>query len=361
MKRLLMLAAMGFCLLPTMGRGAQTAQARLYCWSLRFQQGHDGSDTEDFSTISGTPNGELAPWFGARSHYSGFIAYYFGAPIEGTMYLDVPLTADANGNGFPDFFEVSQGVSGEVTSGEYTGSESGTVTATWNRAAGSKDGTCVITLEDDIFGTLGDYSHTFELIEYTGPLTYTPGSNAVSGSVNLTQTGNPANQFQGPVAFVKVATNRFNRLTLQAGGWTNAATQMLTFANDLFLRDLSLLTNYYGYVQFDDGDPNTADPDYWLWELSIDDVNDSDHDGIPDFSDDPVAARRPMLTLARGTTNLLLTISGDVGRLHEIQQVSTLTSTNWQLVSSITLTNDPQVVSLPLPSSAPSFLRARVP
>src|SRR6266566_1789047 len=88
----------------------------------------------------------------------------------------------------------------------------------------------------------------FELIEYTGPLTYTPGSNTVSGSVNLTQTGNPANQMQGPVQFVKAAgADRFNNLTLQPGGWTNADLQTLTFTKDPYVRLADWPTNYGGY------------------------------------------------------------------------------------------------------------------
>ena len=65
-------------------RAAQTAQARIYCQSLRFQQGvyHGlaGDTTLDLSTINqnnlGDPafpkNGELAPTFSDPDHFSGF-------------------------------------------------------------------------------------------------------------------------------------------------------------------------------------------------------------------------------------------------------------------------------------------------
>src|SRR6266704_2348417 len=185
----------------------------------------------------------------------------------------------------------------------------------------------------------------FELIEYTGPLTYTPGSNTVSGSVNLTQTGNTNNHMQGPLQFVKVSTNRFNRLTLQAGAWTNDAMQTLSFTNDPYFRDPPWLTNYFGYVDFNDWDPNTFDSDYVTWVLSIDDTNDFNHNGIPDFSDDP-PARRPLLSLKVTSTNLLLTIHVDVGHPHQVQESLVLPATNWQTVASVTLTNDPQSVSL---------------
>lgn len=217
----------------------------------------------------------------------------------------------------------------------------------------------MLDLVDNTYGDLGDFVHVFELIEYTGPLSFTPGATNVNGSVSLTQTGNAANQMHGPVQFVKVYTNRFNQLNLQPGGWTNAALQTLTFTNHVFLRDPIWPTNYYGYVEFDDGDPTTSDPDYWLWLLSIDDLNDANHNGIPDFSDDPQGSlpRRPLLSLAQTSTNVLLTIHGDVGHVHQVQESLTLTTprTNWPTVLTVTLTNDPQVVSLPLPAGAVKF------
>ena len=91
MKRLLFLLATGLILLPATGRSTQTAQGTLFCWSLRFQQGEGPIDeTLDLSTVSGTPNGELAPWYDLYTHYSGFVLDYSGFPITGTLYLDLP-------------------------------------------------------------------------------------------------------------------------------------------------------------------------------------------------------------------------------------------------------------------------------
>ena len=111
----------------------------------------------------------------------------------------------------------------------------------------------------------------------------------------------------------------------------------------------------------EDGDPNTGEPDFLHWNISIDDVNDADHDTIPDFSDDTQStpARQPKLTLALNADHVLLTIAGDVGRVHEIQQLTDLSSTHWQPVQSVTLTNDPQTVSLTLPTGGSSFWRVR--
>jgi hypothetical protein len=365
----LFVAALGF--LPDVIRASETANARIWCFSLSFQPGQDTfGDTLYLSTISSSQNGELAPTFTYPNGYllgDVYQSLFLLTPtsigdINGNLSVQMPAVVDVNGNGFDDFFEVSQGVNPTSTSGTFsTFVSSGTLAVTWSRAAGSKDGTCTMDFMDDTFGDLGTYTATFTLIEYTGPLTYTPGSNTVTGSVNLVQTGNAANQFTGPVQFNKVATNRFNDLILQAGSWTNSSLQSMPFLTDEYFRTAPWTTNYYGEFDFVDGNPSTPEADYVHWELSIDDTNDVNHNGIPDFSDDPPGSslpRRPSLSLARGSTNFWLTIHGDVGHLHTILQVSNLISTNWVAVTSINLTTDPQTISLPPPAATRSFWRA---
>ncbi|HUA67697.1 MAG TPA: hypothetical protein VMA13_04040 [Candidatus Saccharimonadales bacterium] len=368
MKRfLILLLATGGLLRSATGQSAETAQARLFCLSLQFQEGTTYGGTLDLSSISGTPNGELLPTFGDTSGNpwsSAFVLTYGGlGTIDGVMQVNLPPAVDANNDGFNDFFEVSQGVTTTVTSGSYnTGYSTGTITATWSRTAGSPNGTCLLDLVDDTFGDLGTYTCPFTLLEYTGPLTYTPGSNTVSAAIALTQTGNSANTLQGPIVFIKSTSDRFDVLTNQPGVWTNAASQALSFTNEVFIRNIpSWPTNYAGYVYFADGNPSTAAPDYQLWVLSIDDSNDANDNGIPDFSDDPSTVtppRAPLLSIALGATNVLITISGDVGHTDQIQEIGSLTSTNWQTALSFLQTNDPQVVSLPLPVNTPEFWRA---
>src|SRR5690348_2325246 len=262
------------------GQGTETANSRIWCLSLRFQEGNDGSgDTLDLSSIPSTYNGELLPYNGL-TYVSAFYLDAFnssGLTVNGTMYINLPPVADANGNGFNDFFESAMPV-GATTTGSYTTVlGNGMVTANWSRGAGTKDGTCSLHLVDNAFGDLGNYVHAFELIEYSGPLLYTAGSNTVSGNLNLAKTGDNTSQLQGPVQFVKVSTNRFNRLVLPPGAWTNSTAQLLSYTNSLFARDPPWTTNYYGFVLFADGDPSTAEVDYEVWMLSIDDTNDANH------------------------------------------------------------------------------------
>lgn len=372
MKRLIILLTAGLILNPTLTNSAQTAQARLFCWSLRFQgatavDGNGFNWTMNLTTLASGVNGELAQGFFnsgyTHSAYMEMDHELYGA-AQGAMALDVPDAGDANGNGFPDFFEVSQAVNSLPSSGAFQSSEigNGSISATWYREAGASMGYCTIIMPDP-FSFSGDdliFFHPFELIEYTGSLSYTPGSNTVSGSLDLVQTGNTDNTFQGPIEFTKAMNDPFDELTLRSLFLTNASMQTLTlYTSNSFFRDVTLLTNYYGDVEFSDGNPNTGADDYYDWMLSIDDLNDTDNDTIPDFSDDPgsLLPRHPVLTLTRGTTNLWLTISGDIGHMHRILEAASLTPASWFTNQSVQLTNDPQTVSLPLPSSGVRFWR----
>jgi hypothetical protein len=348
---------------PLLIHATETANARIWCYSLRFQQGMDFlQDTLDFTTINGGINGELEPYHGLM-YISTFLlddSNYTGSTVNGTIYLNLPPVIDANGDGYNDFFESALGISGTSAGTYSTVLGNGTVNASWSRAIGSTDGTCTLHLIDNLFGDLGFFTHHFELIEYSGPLVYLPNTNSVSGTVNLVKTGDSTSQMGGPIQFLKVITNRFNQLILQPGAWTNSAAQTLSYTNNLFERIAPWTTNYYGLVQFADGDPNTAEPDYLIWGLSIDDPNDANHNGIPDFSDDPQVVtppHPPSLALTLTSTNVLISISGDVGHMHDIQQTLALPSTNWQTVASITLTNSPAAVPINLPPAQAAFWR----
>ncbi|MGO8696396.1 MAG: hypothetical protein ACLQVY_01570 [Limisphaerales bacterium] len=370
MKQLLILWTAGWFLFPMADHGAETAQARLFCLSLQFSEGvaPSGGNVK-LSSISGADNGELMPYSGTT--WASDLALKWqgmsdsGAISDGNgIYVELLPFVDADNDGYNDFFEVAQAVGQVSTSGNYWTSSYfyGRVTATWSREAGSQVGTCILTLNDATFGGLGNFTCPFELLEYTGPLTYTPGSNTVEANLSLTQTGDVSNTLQGPIDFDKSSTDRFDTLTNEPGIWTNALPQPLSFDAEVFTRSApDWPTNYGGYIYFDNGDPSTPQPAYQLWVLSIDDPNDSNGNGIPDFSDDPASVlpppRAPSLALALGPTNLLLTISGDVNHTHQIQETGSLAPANWQTALSFLLTNDPQVVSLALPTGTSNFWR----
>ena len=128
----------------------------------------------DLTTLSSGANGELAfgDFFAAGYSHSTFLILtdqLFGDQYNGAMALDVPTGGDANGNTYPDFFEVAQPVNAIATSGAYniSGIGSGSVSASWSRNARSQFGVCVLTLKNSSFGNLV-FTPTFELIEYAG-------------------------------------------------------------------------------------------------------------------------------------------------------------------------------------------------
>ncbi len=346
------------------------AQARAWCSSVRFYRGTEPFDfySLDLTGIASGINGELFPTYESATAYASYLSlndeWGLYDPIPGWMRLEVPLTADADENGWPDFFEVNQAVNTTSTGiFDFAGLSSGTVQAAWSRGAGSHTGTCTLDFRINAFQSLGVFTHTFEIIEYTGPLTYTPGKNEVTGHVLLQRTGMPENTLGGPVVFVKRPLQPHNELLLQAGTWTNEYSQSLTYTASEFLRDPYAPTNYYGYLDLTDGDLNTAEPDYYDWILSIDDPTDTDGDGVPDFSDDPEPSvvRRPHLTLQRTPGELRLTLSGDVGRLYHLLESTDLAAGVWTTNRSLTLTNDLQTIALPLPTGGPRFWQVVVP
>jgi hypothetical protein len=351
---------------------AQSAQVWLVCLSPRFQTATANvlgqTQTLELGTAEGADglNGELTPTFEPTlpSHGTSFrwTDPTFPEPMTGDLVMDVPAATDNNQNGFPDFFEVQQAVAGEQTQGLYAGAvDDGEVSAAWSRAEGSSMGTCRLTLTSSMFGELPEFTAQFELIEYTGTLDYLPGATNVAGTIHLLRTETPANTLAGPIAFSRAGTNRFDEFNLEAGAWTNAAGQTLTFTNSTVFRDTALDTNYFALVGFDDGDLQTSAPDYLVWQISIDDANDIDQDGIPDLSDDlpGIDGERPVLGISLANDRAQLQISGQAGQTYEVEETASLREPNWTLTLAVTLNSPVQTVELPVAGRSTVFWRVK--
>ncbi|HEV2394390.1 MAG TPA: hypothetical protein VG146_18730 [Verrucomicrobiae bacterium] len=346
-------------------QASQTALLRLYNNSLRMYPGKcdcglggkfylyfSSFYTEDIRQA----DGELLPVAQpAPAPYGSYLILEDVSMSTSTtvIYLDVPSLDDANGDGLNDFLNSSQAVS-TTTHGKYPDPWGARgyddVTAVWFRIAGATSGSCDITLDDRMLGPLGPFHHTFELVEYTGTLSYSPGSSSVAGSVLLGQTGGAAAQMQGEARLVKSDADPFNVLTLQAGSWSADSNASLDFSASILTRNPSRPSWYTGQIL-----ANSAD--YRSWTLTIQDVNDSDHDGIPDLSDALAQPRPPQLSLVCAGANLRLTIRGDIGHDHIIQQADSPNAITWTTLQTLTLASDPQDISIPLPASAPKFWR----
>ena len=320
-------------------------------WTLSFSSSY----TEDPTRA----NGELAPLPQAAGfHYWSYLILEDPSLYASTTYaeLDLPMSGDANGNGVSDFFDVDQAVSAG-SSGTYPVPWSpghGELLLTWTRAAGSRLGGCQLYMVDPILGEMGPFNHSFELFAYDGELNYSRGSNSVTGALQIAQQGSAFESLEGSVALERSPTNRFDQLTLSGGAWTNQAGMFAYSACEL-IRDAAHPAVFHGPLESVAGN-------FRHWTLSIQDTNDVNGNGIPDLSDDLVVSplRRPFLMLSFTSTNLMLNVSGEIGRTHLVQQTADLNADIWNTVRSVVLTNDPHVIALPLPDEAPAFWRVRV-
>ncbi len=360
--------AVGLAVIPSSVSAAGNAQAHLANDSIHVYPGDCSCGFGltwriHFSTVfteaPAVANGEVAPLPqpAAYTHWS-FLLLEDPSTVASPTYaeLNLPLGADENGNGTPDLFEAAQGIAA-VSQGTYAviwGPGYGLLTLEWSRAAGSRAGTCRLRMVDPILGEMGPFTHPFELVSYTGALSYTPGSNMVTGTLSFFNGGQPADSLAGPVSLVKVPTNRFNLLTLSGGQWTNGAG-VFTFGDSELRRDAAHPALYRAALQNPDGP-------YRHWQLSLVDTNDANGNGIPDLSDDVAggtAPRRPVLALSLAGSQLWLRVAGDVGHTHVIQRALAPDATNWTTVQSLTLTNDPQVTTLPRPAGPAAFWRVQ--
>ena len=311
----------------------RTAAARLNCLSLRFLPAivrFAGQDYRlELTSLFGMapPNGELFPLFDPLdfSHTSDLLLRALNSPdtIGGFIDLNVPMATDADRDGVADFFQISQSVGPTQTQGDYlTDIDGGTVSATWSRVAGSKTGACRLVLRSRTLGQLPEFTNAFEVLEYTGSLTYTPGSSNVTGNVQFTQTQSTSNTLAGPIQFTRAPTNRLNELRFAPGRWTNSVGRTLSYLSGVLQRVSMSSSNYFGALQFADGDLVTTDADYLDWVLAIRDSNDANANGIPDLSDDPSVGSVPIFTRPRVEAGQIVLEWQGAGRLQSASEVT---------------------------------------
>jgi hypothetical protein len=149
---------------------------------------------------------------------------------------------------------------------------------------------------------------------------------------------------------VKATSDPFNSLALQAGAWDYSGSSPLSFDNATLVRDPARPSRYRATLQTQDGS-------YAGWTLAIQDLNDSDKDGIPDLSDLPLPALRPTLSLAGTPAGLELTITGQAGRSYQLQEAASPAALIWDSIANVTLEGSTRVVPLPALSNQPRFWR----
>lgn len=359
----------GFCL--AIGRWAfgagSPADGQFTCLSIRFHRGTEPFDlfALDLSSLPGRVNGELFPVWGADPYTHGAILtltdLVWFEEVPGNLLLEIP-PGDNDGNGVPDFFEVRRAVQWQGN-GVYqlAGYGSGAVEARWTRNAGDPVGTCVLNLKVNPFQSLAVFTHTFELLEYRGTLSYTNRAGGIEGHVELGRTGRPEVHWTGPVRLLRSPETPTETLILFPGAWTNELDQLLWYPTNHLFRDPRAATNYAGYFDFEDGEPATPEPDYLAWIWTVTDPNDLDRDGIPDLSDDPGSAPDTLrLWIRKVGDELELGVAGAPPGRCQVFETATLENPFWQPVLTVPLTNASQAVMRVRPGASSRFWRVQL-
>ncbi len=359
---------------------AQTNEAamRMNCASVRVSTATTKQSgqtyTLSFTTTDDYVNGEWAVNGGIS--YASYALLTFpgsGGPVAMNFYIDLPDTGDTDSDLVNDFFEVSKPLVGAISpSGSIVldnGEEviMGFVDATWNRAAGQTTGTVQlrVNLTRDLFIPVVTFTHTFEIYQYAGKLTYAVKGAQVEASVDLTRQG-AAGKFTGPFPMARRSHDVLERADAD---WSGPGGQIFTVLGSSALDgDEMLLTrgaagnNYLGSFYFFDGVPSTPCLDeYDRWNVQIIDSNDADKNHIPDLTDGTefVKPEGPAVKLVAANGQLTLTITAKAGQQVTVEQSTDLDGTPWEEVETRTLSSDSEDLSLVSPSEGARFYRVR--
>lgn len=314
--------------------------------TLGGQYGLSFSTTDDDST-----NSELFQSGGSAEYQTYAILDYPGSDalgaLVGVLTLQTPLGGDTNVNGITDFLEVDRAIAATTTTGEIEIDDGidfsrGTVTATWQRAANSTTGTLQLKVNLPDFGFQDlTFNHGFEIFQYRGAFTYSRSGTNVTASINLPRVGGPGG-FVGNFPVTRKSNVELNRAPVS---WTGPGGKTFDVLGTDDIEGVPLPIShvigrfYAGLVVFADGDPTTPFPDeYDFFDLLIEDLNDSNGNGLPDLTDDLTAApARPTLTASIAAGVVQLQLNGTPGSRCVVESNSSLAATTWNSVGEVTL------------------------
>jgi len=203
---------------------------------------------------------------------------YFGIVYENEVatiddYGEVTLdlgSIDSDGNGIDDICEKQKSVNASVSGNWYSfDGASGSISGTMARDANSQQGSYNLTVTNTDAGTItawGDF--------YTGVLSGTVTYNDIDHTIeaNFSSTFEDASSPQTIATTYEVLDK--DRIRIHAKDF---------LPDTVFARSGN---TYAAVVELTDGGSGTFWPDYQKWNIQIEDSNDSDADGIPDFSDE---------------------------------------------------------------------------
>jgi hypothetical protein len=324
--------------------------------------------TLEFSTADfASPNHELFNTLQDDFTHASFFRLNgpeFTEPLLGEIIMNAPELLDDNTNGVPDFYEVSAEIPATPATGLWDSDVAGgEARLVWQRSAGQLRGTVKIQLTSDEFGTLPEFTHAFEIIEYGGPFEYERRNEQAVGLVQWRRVGLETATLAGPLVTTREPTNRFAQFLIGESDLTNQLGQVVRVSLGDVERDADYRLDYFGAMAFWDGDPTTPAVDYELYFIGFEDPNDADADGVPDLTDDVTAPPPPpSLAIARDGEGFLLNLRGEIGTTYTLERSSAVEQADlWIEEQEVTLTSTNEVLKMPGPTAPARYWRLRWP
>lgn len=242
---------------------------------------YDGNTAAFPLNDSGEVSLELKPLApGNNVYYTDYITLEDGS-IDDWGYIKWTFpTTDSDGDGLINMIDIDNSVSVSITGYVYSKDPNNntTVTGVFTRQAGSSQGTFSGNFYDAYYKVNIPVTITWELIVYTGTLTY---DNVGTGDLSISMTSKPIFGVTETVS----NTIPLNRL-LNGQSFTLNRT---IFGSTMTLdSEIEITLNngvYSGTASVDDGFGRSSWSDYKTFHIEITDPNDWDGDSIPDLTD----------------------------------------------------------------------------
>lgn len=290
---------------------------------------YDGrDDIPPLNTVSGGLtyySGEIRP-IGNGAFATDYISYssIYGALEHGFIVGNYPTT-DNDANGVPDFLQLENAGGFTITASQtavYPTRLTASLTLSVTRSAGQ---------------VLGTYSYYYPSTGRSGSSSWSIAH--IGGTCSYTRgQPNPLTLALSTASFTGVVTtgsgsststvNSLNQVTLPGltVNWLDGKTTTTALPSVLSRTG----NRYRGPLTIVDGLSETSWPDFTQWMLEVTDNNDSNGNGIPDWSDTP---NNPLLGVAYAADSKTLVLTGQPS--HQYTAYYSTNLTNWQVVGNL--------------------------
>lgn len=257
---------------------------RLEAWFTTY----DGSAGPPLHDVFGGfwfSSGELSPEAGSPGAYQTDYVLFVNGSIDsyGTIEVQYP-TQDGDANGIPDFLQLGASgnvpFSGSVTR-QFPSTEHDSISGQITRPAGAATGSYTATIRTPT-QSIG-YTGQTHLINGVGGIAYLRGTpNHAALNLTILDDQGVSTRYDGEADFVVIDSNT---ATFTAMRWVGTNNRFIASRSFSFKRTGA---RYSASVELEDGGVSSW-RDYAGWVVEFTDANDADRDGIPDFTDAPLA------------------------------------------------------------------------